>query len=435
MLSFSAVVHFTNRNEGPSTQHQRGSSGQPCSSQGEAAAKCIDSDSSDGEPNAVPRRSIDVSRESSASQRDKELFDPDSKLADKLEAYLMKYAKVNNGEMARNMDITNQAKQVVLEFFRTRDTGVQVESVNGVGSAFEGLKVIAADEFDFALCFKLKLGPPLCLKELGGEGSPGYWFICDSSNRCADQLELPWKKLFTGIFDYGQILSPEKVRAFFQSCMQKAFNDRADRFTVSNQGPAWTIVYRPPNNANTIHMDFVPTIEVGGHHLVAKPHPLFQKKGDERFRYLWRESFSGREMQLFKSLQEQRSACQLACLQIMKAIRHNFPAEFGRLSSFIYKTVLLNMMSDYDSEDWSEDNLAEQFIDYLLTLSKSLHNGELYHYYVPELNLFAGSTEPQLRDLANFLDRKVRNNKVADLLLKHDVHHTAGQKLMEEASG
>jgi hypothetical protein len=104
-------------------------------------------------------------------------------------------------------------------------------------------------------------------------------------------------------------------------------------------------------------------------------------------------------------------------LKIVKAICLNFPLQFGQLTSYHYKTVLLHILDDQsDKSEWSDSALSERFIDYLVELGSCCKEKKLMNYYDSCVNLFDDVSPESLQNLALHVNRILGRNDFESLL-------------------
>ena len=286
------------------------------------------------------------------------------------------------------------------------------------GSFYEGLKVIAPDEFDVMM--PLMLEPKMWELHNGKAslcGAAGYWFVRRTKREVFPLGASPWDmSLARGC------LSPSKIISRFIGLIQKGINRLGSTseyvIRLRKSGPAITLDVTYDGHKR-LSIDLVPAVSAGGVCVVAKEHPsALQLFCDPDFKNLWRRSYSEEEKDKLRKM-DLYGGCRLKCLRIVKAIRLNHHQQFGMLPSYVYKTLLFHLV---DMEDeWHQEALAERVINMFETLKECLRCGRLDHYFDHDVNLFGGCSSASLNDLACYIDRIVRRNNWSSLVQVRDV--------------
>jgi len=106
-----------------------------------------------------------------------------------------------------------------------------------------------------------------------------------------------------------------------------------------------------------------------------------------------------------------------AVLKIFKAIRLNFPQEFGVLSSYHYKTILLHLLDDQsDENEWCDSVLSERFIDFLVELGSCCKEKLLMNFFERDVNLLENVPLESLQNLSQFINKILGRNDFTSLL-------------------
>ena len=117
--------------------------------------------------------------------------------------------------------------------------------------------------------------------------------------------------------------------------------------------------------------------------------------------FIWRRSFSVEEMKKLVGVSK-------TVLRILKALRNREHA-LAPLNSYQLKTAVFHEM---DAEpDWSEQRLPLRFIGVLYQLEQFLSQGNLPHYFMPQINLLASMSPESASNLIARI-KLIRTNKV-----------------------
>ncbi len=210
----------------------------------------------------------------------------------------------------------------------------------------------------------------------------------------------------------------------FHGNIQKAVN-MLELYSINleRHGPAITVKVRY-GEGKKVYIDFVPGVKMGNKVVVPKPHKRIQENlhvrhdGDEN--RLWRQSFSEEDC-TFISEKLLPECCYLKVLKIFKAVRLNVPSQFGMLSSYVYKTILMHMIrsSRFDAtRRWAHDNLEDRFIEFLDTLQGCLSVGRLPHYFNSDINLLEDFSDQSCENLQGYITHRLGEREITRMLLK-----------------
>ncbi len=327
-----------------------------------------------------------------------------------LHKYHESYAKITDREMSVAKKVVDDIKEHVLGYVKSNCSDLEITQMRDTGSCHEGLKVICPDEFDVMFTIQLddSSWQVVCC-----QGHDAFYEI--RKRHTIDQTS-PYYRYTTDDF-----LCPRTVQRYLYGKVQKALNGFQKYFTtLESHGPAITLKVRY-DEGRVLYIDFVPSVAIGGILLVPKPHKqvhLHEKTVNEYTRF-WRQSFSDEE---FDHLTRKLPSwyCHLTVLKIVKAIRLNFMPQFGMFSSYVYKTVLMHMLSDTRQDDWHPTYVKERFEDFLERLRDCLRDHKLQHFFLPGVNLLDEFSPISCSNLGDFIHVRLRKGKLPGLLLTRD---------------
>ena len=331
-------------------------------------------------------------------------------LSDKLKEYYDSYVKIPAEKMSNASQVVENIKRCILDYFSRCQSQFNITEMKGTGSCREGLKVINPDEYDVMVSVRL-------------DGMS--WAVVPSDHpnffevRKTGRASSPYDEYLT-----GGCICPNRLRYSFQGKIQRAVNNlRMYKIALETHGPAITVKVCY-GEGKTVHIDFVPSVEVNKKIVVPKPYkhdrlvkehapPNMDTGAESR---LWRQSFSDEEY-AFLSGRLPPSCCHLEVLKIFKAIRLNFQSQFGMFSSYVYKTVLMHMIWDKsDKTQWGQNYLEERFIEFLETLQGYLSKRHLPHFYKPEINLLEDFSPNSCDNLAGYIDHRLGEKELVKML-------------------
>ena len=134
---------------------------------------------------------------------------------------------------------------------------------------------------------------------------------------------------------------------------------------------------------------------------------LYKDKSHDLRPFLWRYAFNeGEKKLLLESDSGNSNNCRRNVLRLLKGFLVDFGWNLG-LRSYHMKTILLHESESLPKdEDWEEAKLKERVISAVKRL-KSFIIGDksvLKHYFIPDINLFAGLTEEFKRQIVKKID-------------------------------
>lgn len=137
-------------------------------------------------------------------------------------------------------------------------------------------------------------------------------------------------------------------------------------------------------------IDFLPSVTLGDSVLVAKPHRLAQ------YDNLWRLSLRPAETARLRALDQDDSGCRSLCLKILKAV-----CKLNRVLCCLSASQLTNVILHLTQEetDWSQNAIADRFLQALRKLIGYLEEGILPSALNPKVNLFSELTTEEVDEL------------------------------------
>ncbi len=361
-----------------------------------------------GEPVIRGRSLLGEERNAYASARFEGLY---PYLLEKLNEYYDNYVKIPEQNMSIAQSVVKDVKSHVLDYFLHFHPELNITEMKDTGSCREGLKVIRPDEFDIMFYINLDRRTWEFVHSLD---NPNFFEV---------------RKIGSGDSPYDQYilnryLSPWKLGNDFHGKIQRAVN-MLELYSINleRHGPAITLKVRY-GEGKKVYIDFVPGVKMGSKVVVPKPHkrvpeyapPHIRHAGDES--RLWRQSFSEEECTLI-SENLPPECCYLKVLKIFKAVRLNAPSQFGMLSSYVYKTVLMHMIrsSRLDAtRRWAYDNLEERFIEFLDALQQYLSDGRLPHFFNSDINLLEDFSDQSCENLQRYIKYRVGEKEITEML-------------------
>ncbi|XP_029612934.1 mitochondrial dynamics protein MID51-like [Salmo trutta] len=262
------------------------------------------------------------------------------------------------------------------------------------GSLYDDLQVVTADH--------AQLMVPLTLEKnlwssVPGEDTimnvPGFWLIRRENLEYFPRGSSYWDRCMVGGY-----LSPKSVLEVFEKLVAGSINwpaigsvlDYVIRPVVPSETLTLEVQYKPDRH---LYVDFLPLLVMDdGASLIAKPHRL----AAERHENLWRQSFRVAETARLRALDQEDGGCRCTCLKVTKAVCKLNPA-LARLSASQLTSAIL-LLSEKEG-DWTQEALADRFLQLLRSLVGHLEAGRLPCALIPKVNLFCELTPMEVDEL------------------------------------
>ncbi|XP_054462783.1 mitochondrial dynamics protein MID51 [Anoplopoma fimbria] len=262
------------------------------------------------------------------------------------------------------------------------------------GSLYDDLQVVTADH--------AQLMVPLILEKnlwssIPGEDTimnvPGFWLIRRENLEYFPRNSSYWDRCMVGGY-----LSPKSVLEVFDKLVAGSINwpaigsvlDYIIRPVVPSETLTLEVQYETDRK---LYVDFLPLLVMeDGTSLIAKPHRL----AAERHENLWRQSFRVSETARLRALDQEDGGCRCACLKLAKAVCKLNPALNRLNSSQLTNAILLLCEKE---GDWTQEALADRFLQLLRALVGHLEAGRLPCALSPKVNLFCELTEQEVDEL------------------------------------
>uniref|UniRef100_A0A3Q1EPE7 Mitochondrial elongation factor 1 n=1 Tax=Acanthochromis polyacanthus TaxID=80966 RepID=A0A3Q1EPE7_9TELE len=262
------------------------------------------------------------------------------------------------------------------------------------GSLYDDLQVVTADH--------AQLMVPLILEKnlwssIPGEDTimnvPGFWLVRRENLEYFPRNSSYWDRCMVGGY-----LSPKSVLEVFDKLVAGSINwpaigsvlDYIIRPVVPSETLTLEIQYEMDRK---LYVDFLPLLVMeDGTSLIAKPHRLVA----ERHENLWRQSFRVADTARLRALDQEDGGCRCTCLKVAKAVSKLNPALNQLNASQLTNAILL--LSEKEG-DWTQEALADRFLQLLRALVGHLEAGRLPCALNPKVNLFCELTEQEVDEL------------------------------------
>lgn len=222
---------------------------------------------------------------------------------------------------------------------------------------------------------------------------PGFWLVRRENLEYFPRNSSYWDRCMVGGY-----LSPKSVLEVFDKLVAGSINwpaigsvlDYIIRPVVPSETLTLEVQYETDRK---LYVDFLPLLVMeDGTSLIAKPHRL----AAERHENLWRQSFRVAETARLRALDQEDGGCRCACLKVAKAVCKLNPALTRLNASQLTNTILLLCEKE---GDWTQEALADRFLQLLRALVGHLEAGRLSCALSPKVNLFCELTEHEVDEL------------------------------------
>ncbi|KAL7982429.1 hypothetical protein Chor_010027 [Crotalus horridus] len=312
-------------------------------------------------------------------------------LQEKLFAYYRRKVAISVEEQTKAKQAAVDICAELRSFLHTKLPDMPLREMYLSGSLCDDLQVVTADH--------IQLIVPLMLEQNLWSCIPGEETIMNIPGFCLVRRENPeyfprgssyWDRCVVGSY-----LSPKTVCCTFEKVVAGSINWPAI-------GSLLDYVIRPvaPLESLTLEVqyerdrhlliDFLPSVTLGDSVLVAKPHRLTQ------YDNLWRLSLRPAETARLRALDQDDSGCRSLCLKILKAV-----CKLNRVLCCLSASQLTNVILHLTQEetDWSQNVIADRFLQALRKLIGYLEEGILPSALNPKVNLFSELTTEEVDEL------------------------------------
>ncbi|XP_039581295.1 mitochondrial dynamics protein MID51 isoform X1 [Passer montanus] len=219
---------------------------------------------------------------------------------------------------------------------------------------------------------------------------PGFYLVRRENPEYFPRGSSYWDRCVVGGY-----LSPKTVADTFEKVVAGSINWPAIGslldYVIRPAAPPADLTLEVQYDADRhLFIDFLPSLTLGDIVLVAKPHRLAQNDN------LWRLSLRPAETARLRALDQGDSGCRCLCLKIFKAVCKLNPA-LGHLTASQLTNVILHLSQE--ESDWSQDMLADRFLQALKGLIRYLEAGVLPSALNPKVNLFSELTPEEVDEL------------------------------------
>ncbi|NXU75706.1 MID51 protein, partial [Oreotrochilus melanogaster] len=299
-------------------------------------------------------------------------------LQEKLFAYYRRKVAIPADEQARAKQAAVDICAELRSFLRAKLPDMPLRDMYLSGSLYDDLQVVTADHIQLIVPLMLEQNLWSCIP---GEDTimniPGFYLVRRENPEYFPRGSSYWDRCVVGGY-----LSPKAVADTFEKVVAGSINwpaigsllDYVIRPAAPPADLTLEVQYDPERH---LFIDFLPSLTLGDIILVAKPHRLA-------------------ETARLRALDQCDSGCRCLCLKIFKAICKLNPA-LGHLTASQLTNVILHLSQE--ESDWSQDMLADRFLQALKGLIRYLEAGVLPSALNPKVNLFSELTPEEVDEL------------------------------------
>ncbi|XP_051487643.1 mitochondrial dynamics protein MID51 isoform X1 [Apus apus] len=312
-------------------------------------------------------------------------------LQEKLFAYYRRKVAIPGEEQARAKQAAVDICAELRSFLRAKLPDMPLRDMYLSGSLYDDLQVVTADHIQLIVPLMLEQNLWSCIP---GEDTimniPGFYLVRRENPEYFPRGSSYWDRCVVGGY-----LSPKAVADTFEKVVAGSINwpaigsllDYVIRPAAPPADLTLEVQYDPGRH---LFIDFLPSLTLGDIILVARPHRLVHNDN------LWRLSLRPAETARLRALDQCDSGCRCLCLKIFKAICKLNPA-LGHLTASQLTNVILHLSQE--ESDWSQDMLADRFLQALKGLIRYLEAGVLPSALNPKVNLFSELTPEEVDEL------------------------------------
>ncbi|KFW10839.1 PREDICTED: mitochondrial dynamics protein MID51 [Eurypyga helias] len=312
-------------------------------------------------------------------------------LQEKLFAYYRRKVAIPPDEQARAKQAAVDICAELRSFLRAKLPDMPLRDMYLSGSLYDDLQVVTADHIQLIVPLMLEQNLWSCIP---GEDTimniPGFYLVRRENPEYFPRGSSYWDRCVVGGY-----LSPKAVADTFEKVVAGSINwpaigtllDYVIRPAAPPADLTLEVQYDPERH---LFIDFLPSLTLGDIILVAKPHRLAQNDN------LWRLSLRPAETARLRALDQCDAGCRCLCLKIFKAVCKSNPA-LGHLTASQLTNVILHLSQE--ESDWSQDVLADRFLQALKGLIRYLEGGVLPSALNPKVNLFSELTPEEVDEL------------------------------------
>lgn len=312
-------------------------------------------------------------------------------LQEKLFAYYQRKVAIPTDEQALAKQAAVDICAELRSFLRAKLPDMPLRDMYLSGSLYDDLQVVTADHIQLIVPLMLEQNLWSCIP---GEETimniPGFYLVRRENPEYFPRGSSYWDRCVVGGY-----LSPKAVAETFEKVVAGSINwpaigsllDYVIRPAAPPADLTLEVQYDPERR---LFIDFLPSLTLGDIVLVAKPHRLAQNDN------LWRLSLRPAETARLRALDQCDSGCRCLCLKIFKAVCKLNPA-LGHLTASQLTNVILHLSQE--ESNWSQDVLADRFLQALKGLIRYLEAGVLPSSLNPKVNLFSELTPEEVDEL------------------------------------
>ncbi|XP_030064244.1 mitochondrial dynamics protein MIEF1 [Microcaecilia unicolor] len=330
-------------------------------------------------------------------------------MQEKLFSYYRKNVAIPAGEQSRAKQAAMDICAELRNFIHSKLPDMPLRDMYLSGSLYDDLQVMTADHIQLMVPLVVERNLWSCIP---GEDTimnvPGFCLVRRENLEYFPKGSSYWDRCIVGGY-----LSPKVVVENFEKVVAGSINWPAIGslldYIIRPVVPSDTLMLEVQYEAERrLFIDFLPTLVMEDTVLIAKPH-RFAECGN-----MWRLSLRASETARLRAVDQQDAGCRCICLKILKTICR-FNPSLNRLNASQLTNVILHVS---DQEPcWSQDALADRFLQVIRELIGYLERGSLPSAVNPKVNLFCELTPEEVDELGYTLYSSLSEPEV---LLKTD---------------
>lgn len=297
--------------------------------------------------------------------------------------------------------IEKYVKEGILKFCLNSSSSIVISTFEYGGSVYENLKTIGLDENDVLIYVVLKAKKNSVSMDVNKAGSAVVKITESSTYKDFSNSEgilLP-KKFISWLVE----MATEAV----QEIRRQQVSSESLSFKVSSTSAGAKVVIKEAKKSLAVQL--IPAFQMDSDELFSPPY-----EGADHDK-AWVKSYTFARKALLKDM-DKDNGCRHNLFKVVKTVLKREPT-FSHLSSLHMKMAFLWYSSE--TKDFSNDKLAERFIEFMEFLRNKLQENVLYHFWIKDVNLLseisASTLENMHRRLTRLLNSEQERNKVLRL--------------------
>ena len=265
------------------------------------------------------------------------------------------------------------------------------------GSLYENLKTIGPDDGDATILVVLKAKKGFITSDVN---EAGYAVIKSLENS-------PYKEYS----NEDGFLMPVKFKNWLLKLVNSAVSSGALKVSSCSAG----VKVQIQEQSKVLEVQLVPAFQLGNDHFIPPPSQYGYLPEGAVHGTAWSKSYTLIQKMRLKDMDKDHG-CRHDLFKVVNTVRQR-ESTFSCLTSFHLKMALL--WYNKTTNDWSKDDLADRFTEFVAFLRDALQQNVLKHFWIKDLNLLTDISPTTLKNmhtrLSTILNSEQKRTKVLTL--------------------